>query len=420
MIRHSLVPLAILATSLAAFAAPPGGSPQLSMYPKNLARQHIGANVFIFNAATQSYTTTEAAAAWLDDDITTGWPIMAGKQHYVVALPEPDVMTNFAVSTRTTAGTITLFAGDEPAAPGAKSWSPLVRNIQIESVNHKKLAKPFSRFAKYLLIETNIADPGPLFSLYLYGERAATSYVLAKRDKAIDTKAIFGYVNDRTAISYSSLYLGSRVTFASGEGAGASWQKAIDDNPGTGVSIAASATKAGLVTKFEGAPEISRLAVLTGTASRGQLDFFLVDAAPADGEASPLAEMKPTISMVFDGSTARQAIDFPATRTGAVLARWIPEAGSEALAIRELNAFNGLSLSEYSLGMTPEAVAELVKNGDMSKDGKSFKDGKALPEVGELFKSRSPYLPGALGFPPNLTGRVPPPLPPDEDDYHQP
>lgn len=415
MTRQSLVPIAILATSIAALAAPQSAttaSKQSENYPKNLARQHVGANVFIFNSATQSYTTTEAAAAWLDDDATTGWPIMAGKQHYLLALPEPDVMSNFAVSTRSTAGTITLFAGDEPAAPGAKTWSPVARNVELESINGRKLGKPFSRFAKYLLIETDIADPGPLFSLYLYGERAASSYVLAKREKSIDTKSIFGYVNDQTAISHSSLYLGSRVTFAAGASTSAA-QKAIDDNPESGVSIAPSTDSAGLVMKFNGTPSISRLAVLTGTALKGQLDFFLTDTAPAEGQAASLAGLKPTISMAFDGSTTRQAMDFPATAAGALLVRWNPETGTDPLAIREINAFNGLSLSEYALGMTPEAVAELVKNGDVSKDGKSFKDGKSLPEVGEFRPSRSPYLPGALGFPPNLTGRIPPPLPPD-------
>lgn len=416
MTRHSLVPIAILASSLAVFAAPPPAelaAKPLQAYPKNLARQHVGANLFIFNATTQSFTPTEAAAAWLDDDVTTGWPIMAGKQHYLLALPEPEVMTNFAISTRATAGTMTLFAADEPALPGARSWAPLAKEIALEAINGKKLTKPFNRFAKYLLIETNIADPGPLFSLYVFGERPATSYLLAKRDQAIDTKALFGYTNDQTAISHTGLYLGTRVVFASSGGGSLALQKAIDDNPESGVSIAPNAESAGLAVKFAGAPSISRVALLTAAPSKGQVDFFLVPALSSEDGVVPIAGLKPTASITLDGSTTRQAVDFPATEAGALLVRWVPESGSSALGLRELNAFNALPLSEYSLGMTPEAVAELVKNNDVSKDGKSFKDGKDLAPVGELRPSRSPYLPGALGFPPNITGRVPPPLPPN-------
>ena len=407
MTRQSLVPLAILASSIAAFAAPTEGNSEskpLQVYPKNLARQHLGANLFLFNPSAQTYAPTEAAASWLDDDVTTGWPIMAGKQFYLLALPEPAVVTNFAVSTRPAAGTFTIYAGDEPAAPGAKAWTPLAKDVPVEAINEKKLAHPFNRFAKYILIETNMADPGPLFSLYLYSERPTVSYVLAQRDKAIDTKAIFGFVNDPTTISHSSLALGTRVGFASGGEGFVSWQKAIDDNPESGTSIAPTTDVAGFMLKFEGAPSISRVAVLTGTPAKGTLDFFAVPAVPEDAKSVSLAGLKPTTSITLDGSTVRQGIDFPATATGALLVRWTPATGADALTIREINTFSGLSLSQNGIGMNPEAIAELVKNGDGSKDGKSFKDGKTPDPVGELRQSRAPYLPGSLGFPPIIPG----------------
>src|SRR5215213_5373015 len=122
MIRQSLV---VLTSSIAALAVAAGADPaakQLQVYPKNLARQHLGANLFMFNQSSQTYSTTDAAAAWLDDDVTTGWPALAGKQYYLMALPEPEVVTNFALSTKSTGGTVTIYGGDEPAEPGAKSW----------------------------------------------------------------------------------------------------------------------------------------------------------------------------------------------------------------------------------------------------------------------------------------------------------
>jgi hypothetical protein len=77
-----------------------------------------------------------------------------------------------------------------------------------------------------------------------------------------------------------------------------------------------------------------------------------------------------------------------------------------------LNAFNEISQNEYELSLTPEAVAELQSSdgagsrdtADSSKgsgDFKDYKDGKT--PVGEFLGQRSPYLPGGLGFPPNLT-----------------
>ena len=72
--------------------------------------------------------------------------------------------------------------------------------------------------------------------------------------------------------------------------------------------------------------------------------------------------------------------------------------------------------------MGPDAIAELGK--DASKDGKTFRDGKTYadgksgkdllepiaegPDAIAAPPQPGPYLPGSLGFPPNIAGLVPP------------
>jgi hypothetical protein len=438
MIRSSIVPITILASSIAAFAAPAEADPaakQLQVYPKNLARQHVGANVFLYNASSQTFTTTEAAAAWLDDDVTTGWAPLAGQQHYLLALPEPEVVTNFQISGRTAQGTVTIYGGDEPAAPGAKSWVPLARNVSLESINQKKLARPFSRLAKYIMVETNIAEPAPIYSLYLYGDRPATSYTLLKRDQAIDTKAIFGpYVNDQTSFSHTALYSGGRVAFSTEKANYTSWQKAIDDNPETGVTLVPTKDDAGMVLALASKHSVSRLAVLVGSATKGKLDVFFAPALPespavtATGtnavqrvntttaapivQGASLAGLTPAATMEFDGSATRASRDVTAADAGAILLRWTPDNGTDPLALREINVFNGYSLADYALALTPEAIAELAE--EATRDGKAVADGKepigegkeGKEPIGEFF-TRKPYLPPTLGFPPPLTPRIP-------------
>ena len=438
----SLTSLAVLTCSIIAWAAPEDAAPSqpLKIHPKNLARQHSGANLFLFNPANQTYAPTEAAAAWLDDDVTTGWPVMAGKQHYLLSLAEAQLLNNFAVSTRSTPGTMSIYAGDEPAPPSAASWTPLAKDVPLDSVNHAKLAKPFSRFAKYLLIETDLADPGPLFSLYVYGDRPAISYKLQKREQPIDTKAIFGFANSQTAINSAGLHANGRVAHANSGDGYMAWQKAIDDNPGSALTIAPSTDVSGAVVKFGATRSTSRLAVLTDATSKGKLEFYLVPETPAEAtvaapgtasditpvsnttsapgtllsEAVPLEGLTPAATMVLDGANSRSSIDLPSTQASTLLVRWTPDNGTDPIAIRELNAFGDLVLSDYDLSLSPEAVAEL--SGDPSKDGKSFKsfkDGKGLPEeVAELLpRTAQPYLPGSLGFPPIITGQ-PEPLSP--------
>lgn len=422
----SLVSAVCSTLALAAESDP--AAKQLQVFPKNFARQHLGANLFVFNPAMQTFVPTEAAAAWLDDDITTGWPVTAGKQSYLIALPEPEMISNFSVSSRPAVGTVSIYAGDEPAAPGAKSWSPLAQNVAFDSINEKKLTKPFSRFAKYILVQTDIADPGPLYSLYLYGERPAVDYNLRTRETPIDARAIFGqYVNNKTAFNLNGIYAQSRVTSANSPDGFLRWQKGIDDNPESGLTLSGSTNESGAVISYGKTQTLSRIALLTDGAPKGKLEFFAINDVPeaADSAVAPAsipgtpsapAVAKPlslegrvaTVKILLDGSNSRASVDFAGVQASSMAVRWTPVNATDVLTIRELNSFGNLSLNDYEVGLKPEVVAGFSGgDGKSGKDMKAiaegeFKDPKAMPP-GIAERPRPNYLPGALGFPPNLT-----------------
>ncbi len=439
MKTKTLVSLLTLTCSAGAFAASDSSETatrQLQIFPKNLARQHVGTNLRYFESASQSYAATEAAAAWLDDDVATRYALLPGKQHYLLVLSEPQLLTNFCVEGSPAVGTVTLYAGDAPAAPGSKSWSVVAKDVPFESLNGKRLPKSFSRFAKYLLIETDIADPGPLNSVYLYGDQASVSYSLQKRDQPIDTSAVFGaVVNNQTSFSVAGLYSDTRVAFANSGDGYVSWQKVIDDNPESSVALAPSTTESGLVLESKTARPITRVSVLADANAKGTLDIFVVgrtaeitskraenesaiikvnnpaEPAVADGRAASLNGRTPEARLVFNGSSPTAAADFPAVEGSQVLARWTPDNGTDNLALHEVNAFSDLSLASYEVAPSLEGIAERRPERDPrrakydgSKDGKDFKD--PLEQIKELLPS--PYLPGSLGFPPVLTGEPTP------------
>lgn len=422
MKTNSLVSLLTIACSAVALAEVKDAG-QLQIYPKNLARQHLGTNLFKYNPETRTYTPTEAAAAWLDDDISTGWPALAGKQYYLIALPKAELLTNFSLSTRPAAGTITLYTSDEPAPPGTKSWTPVAREIPLEKVNEQTLSKPFSRVAKYLLVATDIAEPGPVFSLFLYGDKPAVAYDLQKREQNVDSRGIFGeHINEKSTLNVAGLYAKSIVSNASSEDDFVAWQKALDDNPASALILPPSKEQPSAVVRYPVSRSVSRIALLADSGSKGTVDFYMVKKAGADADnaaAATLADRVPTVTIALDGTTARQAIDFPAVEASEMLVRWTPANGTDSVTIRELNAFAEPTVSTYAVNMTPAAIAELgsEQGTDSSKDGKTFMAGKSLvegkealdavPPIGQLLPQGSPYLPGSLGFPPNLTTASP-------------
>jgi hypothetical protein len=412
----------------------------LQAFPKNLARQHLGSNLFVFNPSNQTYVPNEAAAAWLDEDVSTGWPALAGKQHYLLALPEPELITNFALSCRQTEGTVTLYAGDEPAAPGARSWAPIARDIPLESINDKKLSRSFSKLAKYLLIETNIPNPGPVYSLYVYGEKPAISYRLRQREEPIEVRSIFGpYTNTQTSFNTGGLHSQSRVSYADSSDGYVGWQRAIDDNPETALSIAPSGEESGAVLRYNQSRRVSRVAVLTEPTAKGKLDFYALNEAspepvvaqdaslePAASTAAAASQtpvsvsgMTPTVSIVLDGTNPRTSIDFDPVEASSLLVRWTPANGTDPVALRELDTFDGLTLANYETGLKADAVAQYTPETNETgagRDNKDYKDFKDAKDIAEGPNDRRPYLPGSLGFPPNLTVRrgVPPPRKPEE------
>ncbi len=404
--------------------------------PKNLARQHLGANLLLYSPTSQTYEPTEASAAWLDDDVATGWPALTGKQDYLLALPEPELVNNFCISARNATGTVTLYAGDEAASPGSKSWTVLEQNVPVADLNDK-LGKQFGRFAKYILIETNLTDSGPWYSLYLYGATDAAAYAIQQRAQPVDPRTQFGpYTNPETSFSLSSLYAHSKVTMAGGDAP--SWQAAIDDNPMTGAYIAATQDEAGLAIQYDRSYAVQRISVLTDPGAKGKLDFYVITPAPgtaptadransahyikvanetaalngdttAGNGPTPLdvTNLHPVQTINFDGSSPRGSVDFTPTSGTVLLARWTPDAPGQPLNVREINSFGDVALNDYQL--SPPAVSEGPDAAQNESDGKQTlpigeNGGKTElpPAVGEEDPAKTPFIPGVPVFPPNI------------------
>lgn len=344
-----------------AFAAPPeksaGNSAQELL--KNIARQHCSTTLSLYDAAAQRYVDTEAAAAWLDDDIATGWPALKGKQHYLVRLAEPQMLTNFELSTKIPSGTITIYTGDADAAPGDKSWTQVAKDVPVESINNHKLAHRINKFAKYVLIETNIADSSPIYSINIFGERQASAMSIVKRAEPANTKQLLGdFVNNQTAFNMAGIYAKGAVTFANSGGSDATWQRAIDDDPETLLNVKPSTAESGLVLRFDGAQPFTRLSLLTNAKTRGKVDIFLLSEAPQNATPVSIEGVAPSVTLSFDGSSQRAFADFAETKATALAIRWAPESGDAALSIRELNIFADLALAEHEVTGASAVIAQ--------------------------------------------------------------
>jgi hypothetical protein len=335
---------------------------------------------------------------------------MAEKQYYLVTLQRAELLTNFSLSTRQSTGTISLYGSDTAAAPGDKSWVPLLKDAPLDTVN-QKLSRDFSKVAKFVLLETSVPDPGPVYSIYLYSHKPAVSYQVTRRERAINSREVFGpYENESTAVNSAGLYAHSTIAQSGDSTDAVNLQRAIDDNPATSITVQPGGKPT--VIRYDQPRMVSRVALLGDANAKGKLDLYMA------GRETSLEGAAPTMTMVLDGSSPRASVDFPATQASEVRMVWTPANGTDPLTVREINTFGDTTLSSYAVTPTSGTSAAVVdrdpsgseegtnRTARNGRDGKDVVDSKdrtdpkadaiAAPPAG------SPYLPGALGFPPTF------------------
>jgi len=190
----------------------------------------------------------------------------------------------------------------------------------------------------------------------------------------VDVHALGEFVNQQTAFNVAGIYANSRVTYANSPGSSITWQRAIDDNPESTVPLAPTTTEAGLVLRFGEARPITRLSVQGEQAAKGTLDVFLLSQAPDAGQTVGLEGITPSVSIKFDGTSARASADIEETNSVAMVLRWKPDGNSAAFTLHDLAAFSNISLTDHEVVGAPDAIAS---NDDPDKDKNMKKEGTA-------------------------------------------
>ncbi len=378
-------------------------------YPKNLARLHLGASLFEYNERSQTYEPTKSISSWMDDDEATGIAPKKGKRYYLLVLQKPSMIRALSLSADGMDGTISVFAGDERAVPGSASWAPLITGTPIAEINERVAADINNQFGRYLLIELDLTQSGPLWSLYVFGREAASEYSLERRAFQVNSSDIFGQkVKMETIIDLANIYSDASVLYTASGGKLSEWQVMIDESPETAFTMTGSASQQGpsfAILLNQSAP-VKRISVMAD-AGRGKLEFYLIGGL-ADDEifqvniddpyALPefsqinLDELEPICVLEFDGQTDRIAENVADSYGLFLLGRWIPAVEGGAIRVRQVDAFGDLDFDNYEVVLTPE--------GYIAYD-ESAKSYKALLD---------PIAEGPLDGPPLDPAVLPPPI----------
>ena len=114
----------------------------------------------------------------------------------MLALAEPELVSNFSVSSKPTEGTVSLYAGDEPAADG----TPLAR-----TENHRSTGAPVPQPTRPVILSTGVVVAIVLAAASLGASRARTLWhvVLPLIKTGIVAGAVFAFVHSFTDVNLS-------------------------------------------------------------------------------------------------------------------------------------------------------------------------------------------------------------------------
>lgn len=325
-----------------------------------------------FDPETRYYLPDLSAVAWLDEDDTTLCTIPIGKQWYLITLESPTLIQNFSIAAESLTGKITLYASDQKAVPGAKTWVPLLRAASAQDLKEKQSEKPLYSFTRYVLLETDLLQPAEVSSLYLFTDSDASTYRLVKRPELsrFTDKAGPFYKDPKGQVNFAGKY--ARNTDGSEND---NLAKMTDESP----ESAGSLDQKPMVIDFKETRQLERFSIFAEK-KKGMMNISLEEdrAIPAPlstafipeavrrhfgvgwqkwggmlvqsigGETKISTAMNRSIP--FDGSTDRFSIQVPATPCRFLTMTWASGENPPApIQIKNFSAMGYVSLNEFQV-----------------------------------------------------------------------
>ncbi len=179
-----------------------------SKFAKNLARTNMGSMLTEYDEFARHYLPSPMGAEWFDEDSATTAVLPQGHHYYLVVLQEPNLLQNFMISGGAVDGTISIYTSDQKLPPGNKFWKAIAKDVSAETLKEEGLSKPFFRYARYLLVETNLKAPAEISSFYLFGDSDSSTYEIKRREKKVLPEEIVGpyQAKSKTQFNLVSLY----------------------------------------------------------------------------------------------------------------------------------------------------------------------------------------------------------------------
>jgi hypothetical protein len=359
---------------------------QAPLYPQNLARVDLGAQVEI----TPKADPTQSIAL-LSGDPKAGYALSPGEYTVLISLGRIEHVGSLSFVNAGARGTATVATSNANLAVGSPQW----REAGKSDLNNGALSTKIGPAeAKYVRLTLKITEPGRLSDLRVFSVAGVADFTMPRPRRAI--------AGEIAQINYNltDLHTKARALYVSSGVEPRLANRMIDDQPATAYSFAVNDNSPAAIIDLGREMALRRISVLSSPGSES-VSFYVLNALPGEGasavnagetlrlDESAFAGMK-SVGSASDDRTGRAAADFAETTGRYIVVKW--SSTSPNFSVAEIATFGRAPAN--MLFAANRAVDP--KNVSDAKDGKDVKDFKDIPAEGPEAPAEGP----APGLPP--------------------
>lgn len=270
--------------------------------PKNLARWHMGAALFVANnGALQPFNWRDAdngqsAGLLLGDDPSAELDLTPDTYKYVMELNDYYLVRRFTFKNFTAMGTLQVYSADSLANANSKEWKALTDPIQFSGEGY--VSARFEEVdTRHIMVVFDITTEGSIGIFGLYGDMSVAETRLPRSHKDAEKMVIASPTDDTTKFNFGSVSSGSKISYIN-NGDPAEVQKMNDDDVETAFEFPEDSEEDVMIMDMADQQNINRISMLFESPP-GTFDLYLTNDLPEG--------MKDVEDASGDGSTAKSA-----------------------------------------------------------------------------------------------------------------
>jgi len=263
--------------------------PGKAIYPKNLARQHLGTSLSVgYNLPGSApggpaNESDEVTLALLSDDATINCFVPVGRHAYIISMTSIQTVNRFSFLNNSAAGSVSIAVSNTLWPQDSPKWQQAQQPKEFAGPGVVSRDLGF-REAKYVKVDFDIRQSGHIASFGLFGSSTTDLYRMRKKSR-ITPGAIPMFVppaqssRDSLNCDLAALYAKSRVAYVSSAAKQQDVNLMVDDMPDTGYAFEPGDANPTMILDLRRQYDLRR-AVFQVAGPPGLLKLYLLDELP--------------------------------------------------------------------------------------------------------------------------------------------